>query len=110
MIVICKFLIPKGFAGITLFPFVFLRNKKYLNDKAFLNHESIHLRQQKELCVIVFYLWYLIEFLWYLAKYRDKDKAYRSVCFEREAYQYESNLNYLTNRKKFAFKQFLKDV
>lgn len=108
MLRVCKWVVPRGFAGITLYPFVFLSDKKHLTNKPLLNHECIHLEQQRELFVIGFYLWYLLEFLWKLAKYRNKDKAYRNVCFEREAYQNEINLNYLSSRERFAFKRYLK--
>ena len=40
--------------GITLYPFIILR-KKHKKNKIILNHESIHIEQQKELLVIGFY-------------------------------------------------------
>ena len=57
-----KYLVPKGFSGITLYPFVFTNNKNLLTDPYFINHELIHLAQQRELLIIFFYLWYLTEF------------------------------------------------
>ena len=47
-LIVSQYLIPKGYRGMTLFPFVLLRDR---NDKDFLvlvNHERIHLRQQLE--------------------------------------------------------------
>ena len=53
-VIIAKYLIPKGFSGLTVFPFVFV---KHAFDKAntfFINHEKIHLRQQLELLIFVY--------------------------------------------------------
>lgn len=36
--------------------------------------------------VFLYYLWYGIEFLVLLIKYRNRDKAYRMIAFEQEAY------------------------
>lgn len=93
---------PKGYAGITLYPFIFVRSKTDINE-VFLNHEKIHLQQQKELLVIFFYLWYVIDFLLKYAKYRNWNKAYRNVIFEREAYENERTLDYLKVRGRYWF-------
>lgn len=103
MIIICKYLVPRGYQGLTLFPFIFLKSRDYKQDTYLINHERIHLRQQLELLIVFFYLWYLIEFVWYYFKTNDIKVAYRSIVFEREAYQNEYNLNYLTNRRFFAY-------
>lgn len=90
MKIIYNNIIPfKGFKAITLWPFIFAR--KELSDID-INHENIHGRQQLELLIIFFYIIYLIEWLF---------KGYRSISFEREAYQNESNLDYLKNRRWF---------
>ena len=105
--VINKYLIPKGFRGLTVFPFVFL---KYRNDKTnavFVNHERIHLRQQIELLILPFFIWYLLEYLFYLIKTNNKNHAYRSISFEREAYSNETDLEYLKKRKLFGFMKYL---
>jgi len=47
MLVVSKYLVPKGYAAMAVF-FVFFKYKKYLNPIR-LNHEKIHLRQQLEL-------------------------------------------------------------
>lgn len=101
-------LVPKGYAGITLYPFVLVRERYMLRDKALINHESIHIEQQKELLVIFFFLWYGLNYLWNLAKYRNHNKAYRNIIFEREAYGNERNLNYLKSRKVWAFWKYIK--
>ncbi len=103
MIVTSKYIVPKGFAGITLFPFIFLNDGKLKEDKALINHEKIHLRQQMELLVVFFYIFYVFEWLIKLVKYKNGYLAYQNVSFEREAYQNDTNLNYLKNRKIWTF-------
>jgi len=70
-----------------------------------MNHERIHLRQQLELLVLPFFVWYGLDYLVKLIRYRNKNKAYRNVIFEREAYENEKNLDYLKSR---SFWKFLK--
>ena len=53
-IFINRHLVPRGFSAITLYPLVFLSDKKD-KDSFMINHEAIHLAQQKELLVILFY-------------------------------------------------------
>ena len=71
--------------GITLFPFIILRNKDFKNNKILINHEKIHLRQQLELLIIFFYIWYVVEYYYWLVKLKNKHLAYRNISFEREA-------------------------
>ena len=103
MFIVNKFFVPKGFSGITLYPFVFTNNAKYLKDSRFKNHERIHLAQQRELLIVFFYLWYIADFLLKYLKYKDKYLAYRHIIFEKEAYDNDHNLDYLKHRKCFAF-------
>ena len=62
--------------GITLFPFIILRNKDFKNNKILINHEKIHLRQQLELLIIFFYIWYVVEYYYWLVKLKNKHLAY----------------------------------
>ena len=103
MIVIVSKILPKGILGITLFPFIILKKKSYKENQILMNHEKIHLRQQLELLVIPFYIWYLLAYLFNLMKYKNKNKAYRNIIFEKEAYSNEADLEYLKNRKWFGF-------
>jgi len=90
-----------------------------------LNHEKIHLEQQVEVSVfglviaisfslifgfnwwfilfpiLLYYLMYGIDYL--LGVVSGEKEPYRNICFEREAYSNESNLNYLHNRKYFSW-------
>ncbi|MFJ1473560.1 hypothetical protein ACILE9_04780 [Capnocytophaga cynodegmi] len=103
IIIINHYLVPKGYSGITLFPFIFVNDKKTLENPYFLNHERIHLQQQKELLILPFYIWYAIDFIVKLFKYKKWEIAYKNIIFEREAYKNETNLNYLKERKLFNF-------
>ena len=107
MIIYSKFLVPKGFLGITLFPFVFLRSKQLKTNVTLVNHELIHLRQQLELLVLPFYIWYGLEYVLRFLKYRNHQEAYRNICFEREAYSKENDLEYLKTRSFWRFLKFL---
>ncbi|MCF0187112.1 MAG: hypothetical protein HUJ98_11555 [Bacteroidaceae bacterium] len=84
--------------AITLFGLVFTRHRDRL-DKYMLNHELIHCRQQLEWLYVPFFALYLAEWLWYMARYRNWDRAYMAISFEREAYANDHNLEYLKHRK-----------
>jgi hypothetical protein len=107
MIFISKYFVPKGYAGITLYPFVFLRNKTLKDNVVLLNHERIHLKQQLELLVLPFYMWYGLEFIYRLIQYGNWHIAYKNISFEKEAYLNEKDLQYLKNRKFWRFLKYL---
>lgn len=100
-------LLRKNFNGITLWPFVVLKHHSLKEDAIFLNHERIHFRQQAEMLVVFFYLWYGLEFLVRWLQYGNRHKAYKNISFEREAYQNENNFDYLKMRKVYGFLNFL---
>lgn len=98
-----KFFIGASVVGITLAPFgVYV---KRLNDKLLINHELIHWKQQIEMLILPFYLWYIIE--WFIRIFINGRDAYVSLSFEREAYSNEKNLDYLKNRKSYAWIKYL---
>ncbi|MDO4763505.1 MAG: hypothetical protein Q4A00_03895 [Flavobacteriaceae bacterium] len=108
MIIVCQNLFKNTkILGIAIFPFILLSKKELKNNKILLNHEKIHFRQQLELGIIFFYLWYAIEFLFYFIKYKNRHIAYFKISFEREAYANEHNPYYLKNRKLWAFRKYL---
>lgn len=91
--------------GMTLWPFVLVRRPQ---PPAFLiNHERIHLRQQLELGLVVFYVWYFLEYLYRRFQYKDHYIAYRNISFEREAFANDRNMAYLSTRKWFAFWRYV---
>lgn len=106
MIILTSKLLHRSVLGITLFPFILVRDKSLLQDKRLINHEYIHIRQQVELLVLPFYVWYLTEFLVLWAIKRNKTEAYRSISFEREAYANDADFGYLKRRRFWAFLQY----
>ncbi len=106
-LVVNKYILRNKFVGITLWPFIVMKHKVLKEDKVFLNHERIHLRQQLELLILPFFLIYGIEYLVRLIQYKNSYSAYRNISFEREAYQNETNLTYLKKKKIWSFLRFL---
>lgn len=99
--------------GITLWPFIILReiydaSPPWRRKAArIINHESIHIKQQEEMLIIPFYIWYVTE--WFIKLFFYGKKAYYNISFEREAYDNDDNLSYLSNRKHYAWiKRILK--
>lgn len=90
-----------------VFPFILVRTRKLALQQRLLNHERIHLRQQAELLIMPFFIWYVTEYIIRLLIYRNHDEAYRNICFEREAYNNESNPSYLRKRPMWNFCRYL---
>lgn len=109
MIIVSKYLVPTGYNGLTIFPFVFLKKKNMLIDKVLLNHEEIHLRQQLEMLIIPFYLIYVLEFFIRLMFYRNWNLAYRNISFEREAYSNELDFQYIKRRRFWSFLKYIRN-
>jgi len=97
-----KYIPFTGYKAINLFGILFVKNNAKI-DEVTINHEAIHSAQMKEMLFIFFYVWYVIEWLFKL----PKGNAYRSISFEREAYENDSDINYLKNRKHFAFLKYI---
>ena len=91
--------------GMALFPFVLVKHPR--PSQVLLQHEQIHLRQQLETGLLLFYLWYLAEYLWRLTRYRQHYRAYRHISFEREAFQQQNQPDYLRRRRHWAFLRYL---
>ena len=109
MKVVFSSIIPfRGFLAVTLWPFIFVRRKVAGRFTAVTNrHEHIHGRQQVEMLVLPFFLWYLIEWILRLVILRDSKQAYRSISFEQEAYANEGDATYLVNRRPYAWLRYL---
>ncbi len=59
-VIVTKYLIPKGYNGLTLFTFVVVRTDSDKGNKVLVNHERIHIKQQIQLLVLPFLIWYMI--------------------------------------------------
>ena len=108
IIIVSPFFLRNNFDAIAIWPFIVLRSQSLKDIPEFMNHERIHLRQQIELLVIPFYIWYAIEFVLRLIRLNDRRKAYYAISFEREAYAQEANLEYLQTRRFWNFIRFVK--
>ena len=106
-LIVSKYLISKKYRGFTFFPFIIIRNGFDKTDKVLINHEKIHIRQQLELLILPFYIWYFTDFLIKTILYKDSNKAYRNIIFEREAYANEKDLDYLKSRSFWKFLNYL---
>jgi len=98
--------------GITLWPWIILResylhfNNKERHDKV-VRHESIHIKQQEELLVIFFYILYVLNFILNIVLIVNIMSPYKNICFEREARANENNINYLNERKAWAWIKYI---
>lgn len=103
--IICnKILPPKGFKLIALFGTVWTRKalevmKRYVQTyagKKSMNHENIHVLQEKKLPL--WWLSYYAVYLWWWFKLWivtfDNKLAYKTIPFEIEAYENETNFDY----------------
>jgi len=83
--------------AITIFPFIISKNK--MSDIT-LRHERVHLRQQRELWLLGFYILYSLYWLKNKMSGMTSRSAYFNIPFEREAYENQDNKQYLDSRKK----------
>lgn len=93
-----------GYKAINLFGLLFVKQNAILKEKD-INHEAIHTEQMKETLFIFFYIWYVLEFLfkWIFYYSFEWKRAYHNISFEREAFENQDNLDYLKNRKHYAW-------
>ena len=97
-----NFFLGKNVIAITLYPFGIYTNS---TDIYVINHEFIHVPQQKEMLILPFYIWYILEWLIKIIFYGTE--AYVNISFEREAYSNQNNLDYLKTRKHFSWMKYL---
>lgn len=107
MLIFSKYFFFSSFNAMAIWPFILLKDKELKKDFILLNHENIHLHQQKEMLWLPFFMFYMIEYLIKLFIYKNSKLAYFNLSFEREAYQNEQNLNYLCSRKYWSFLNYL---
>ena len=91
--------------AITLAPFgIFFRKESSMKFMRNVNHEKIHWKQQMEMFIIFFYIWYGIE---YFIRLFGTGNAYRAISFEQEAYDNEQCARYLLKRKPYAWLKYI---
>jgi len=101
ILIIKRLPLGRDFLAITLGELILTTEK--LN-RYELNHELIHVAQQRELLYVPFFIWYVAEWLVLFIKYRNATKAYFNIRFEREAYAHQHDLGYLRRRKHFRYR------
>lgn len=107
MIIIRNNLIPfPGYKAMAIWPFIFVRKSAWYSTTTD-RHERIHGRQQLEMLLLPFYLWYGVEYIIRLCITRDAKRAYRSVSFEQEACDNERNQDYLQHRRWYAWLRYV---
>lgn len=106
MIWIKNKLFPFGtYTAINICGIVFYKN--YISDRI-KNHERIHTKQMLETLFIGFYFWYGIEYLIVRFAHKKQNDSYHDVSFEEEAHNNDRNLNYLKERKHYAWFKYIK--
>jgi len=93
-------------SAMAIYPFILIKNQNQKKQTTIINHELIHLQQQKELFILPFYFLYIIEYSLLFIFYLSHHKAYKNISFEKEAYQHEKDLNYLKTRNRYAFTKY----
>jgi len=90
--------------AITIWPFIIFKDDP---DVETVNHERIHIMQQRELFIVLFYILYFS--FWILNKIKGQTNfdAYYNIPFEKEAYENHNNIYYILNRKKFSWINYL---
>lgn len=101
-----KFIPFKGYKCITLLCFIFTRDKSRVTEKD-IQHETIHWEQEKEMLILGFYLWYIIEFLIRFLLSWNWHYSYKSISFEQEAYEWEGTKIYLSTRKHYNWLNYM---
>lgn len=105
----------KGFIAINLFGLIFVRKEKkaYIENNyhaklVLLNHELVHTAQYKELLYVFYLPLYILNYVINLFVYKfNLNKAYKNICFEREAFKYEHSDYYLEQRNSYSWLKYV---
>jgi hypothetical protein len=88
-------------------PLVLVWKKHQINNVKLYKHESIHHRQILELLIVPFFAWYLFEYLLGRLKGFNHFDSYKSISFEKEAYEGENIPKYSSKPRWFGFIKYL---
>ena len=109
MKIIYNNIIPfKGFRALTFCKWIFARKEYGELPETTVNHEKIHIAQEDDFFIpvikyLIFYIWYGLEWIFKLPASLFGYNAYYSISFEQETYEHQDDLEYLKNRKRFAW-------
>lgn len=93
------------FPQIIVGPFVFTGGKEIAEHT--IRHGEIHWRQQIELLIVGWYIWYVLEYIYKFWLFQDPFEAYNKLSFEIEARGYENNPYYLGYRTLWAWTNYI---
>ena len=111
-----------GYFAINLFGTMFVREEyKHISiNWRIMNHDGIHTLQaldfvggNEKLQALGYCIFYILYFIEWIIKLIPSIvtfgwiKAYQSISFEQEAYKYQSDENYQSGRKKFAWIKYI---
>lgn len=105
-----------GFFAINWFGTMYIRKefKDQPISQILINHESIHTAQAQDWCRVlsigytIFYITYLLFWLLEILRY-PFNRAYKDICYEKEAKTNQYNNDYLKDRKKWNFIKYWKN-
>lgn len=107
MLIIYNKILPfPGYRAINLFGIIFVRGDKPLSAST-ITHETIHTKQMLEMLVVGFYIWYLLEFLIKLVICFNWNRAYMSVSFEQEAYNFAGYPDWPNIRNRWFWSRYV---
>ncbi|MCX6823352.1 MAG: hypothetical protein NTX91_05205 [candidate division SR1 bacterium] len=76
-----------GRRAIVLYPYILIGlSPEETKEQGLLAHEWIHIQQIRRQGIFIFYVMYIYEWLINLWKYRNTEKAYKNISYEKEAY------------------------
>lgn len=96
------------YTGLSFFIFIWI-SKLTKDEVRLVRHEKIHFLQQIEMFFV--FHWMLYGFFYLISRYKGHGHyiAYRYNPFEIEAYENEHNINYLKERRFFAWINYVRD-
>lgn len=102
MLLHCRYFPPRRFYAINLFGCIIVRHGTVMTPDE-RRHEDIHTCQMREMLYVFFYLWYGVAWLYHFLRLRHPMRAYFAIAFEREAYRYMHQADYLKRRRHFQW-------
>lgn len=134
---LAKMILWSGYHTITIGPLIFTTKKRSDVTDEIINHEKIHVTQWCEVTVLSVLLWsflifaidfrymwtlplcFVVYYILYVAEYairrlfgvESSNQDYHNIEFEKEAYEHQKDMDYLSYRKPFAwFKYVINDI
>lgn len=94
--------------AMSLGPFIIFRDKEARNNIRTNAHEMVHFFQQLEMLFVLMWILYILFYVVARISGKNHRDAYRSIPFEREAYENEENIQYVITRKSYAWIKYIR--